>query len=130
MYKRIPEASFNYKIHESDIKNIDIQLPTKNEILAQTWDKEFYYTQWSGEVDKIDCVTKIDVSECELVIYRFGRDGLQDLVDQFLDMLEYGIDLMITIQNKANENIEILGESIQNGPEDSNCIKQVKGNAN
>ena len=43
-----------------------------------------------------------------------------------LSMVEYGIDLLITIQNKANEKIEILGESIQNGPEDSNCVKKVK----
>ena len=70
-------------------------------------------------------MNELDVSECELVIDHFGKEDLQDLAKQFLDMLEFGIDLMVKVQNKGNEKIEILGESIQNGPKDSNCIKKV-----
>jgi len=48
------------------------------------------------------------------------------LAEKFLDLLEYGIDLMIKVQNKANEKLEIMGDSIENGAKDSNCIIHVR----
>lgn len=104
------------------MKSIDLQFPPLDELLSQTWDKEYYYEQWSENMDLIDCAYRIDVSECQVIVNEYGGEPLKALMIQFLAMLEFGINALITIQEAADEKLDMLADSIAHGPGDVSCI--------
>ncbi len=61
-----------------------------------------------------------------MIITKYGSDGLSEILENFVNALEYALEMYARIEEHAEESLEILNDSIHNGPSDSACKKVRK----
>ena len=88
------------------VKSIDFDLPSREEILLQNWDKVYYGNQWTAEVQKISCSFNISITECKNVIEYLGRENLVPIIDKLMKVLEFSIEILIEAQGQANNLLD------------------------
>ena len=74
-HKCMAQTNFLKECHKN-VTSLDFEIPPREEILLQTWDKQYYSDQWSDEVAKLECSRIVSVDECQKAAECGDRDGI------------------------------------------------------